>query len=83
MHMLYIHYQLFLLVNGINADMNTVISHNDLICHLVHRHEPPVTSRPLTIVHMDQELVVIDKPPSIPVSDDSPWCLQHSVAVSF
>jgi 23S rRNA-/tRNA-specific pseudouridylate synthase len=54
-------------VNGKCADMSTVISHNDLVCHRVHRHEPPVTSEPLDIIHMDQDLVVINKPASIPV----------------
>ncbi len=54
-------------MNGKAAGMETVIGHNDLICHLVHRHEPPVTARPLTIIHSDQELLVIDKPASIPV----------------
>lgn len=55
------------LVNGGKAVMETVICHNDLICHLVHRHEPPVTAQPLAILHKDEELLVMDKPPSIPV----------------
>ena len=48
--------------------MDTVISHNDLVTHRVHRHEPPVTAQPINLLHVDQELVVLDKPASIPVS---------------
>lgn len=55
-------------VNGKVATMETVINHNDLICHRVHRHEPPVTAQPLKIIHCDDKLVVLDKPSSIPVS---------------
>ena len=32
------------------------------------RHEPPVTAQPLSLLHVDEELVVVDKPASIPVS---------------
>jgi 23S rRNA-/tRNA-specific pseudouridylate synthase len=32
------------------------------------RHEVPVTSQPITIVHMDDDIVVVNKPASIPVS---------------
>ncbi|TFY70093.1 hypothetical protein EVJ58_g33 [Rhodofomes roseus] len=37
--------------------------------NVVHRHEPPVTSTPVRIVHHDKErgFIVIDKPGSIPV----------------
>lgn len=35
--------------------------------NVVHRHEPPVTARPVKIIHRDAEgeFVVIDKPGSI------------------
>lgn len=32
------------------------------------RHEVPVTSQPIAIVHMDDDIVVVNKPASIPVS---------------
>lgn len=35
---------------------------------LFSRHEVPVTSQPITIVHMDDDIVVVNKPASIPVS---------------
>ena len=47
--------------------MSTVVDHNDLVCHRVHRHEPPVTRQSLEILHSDSELVVVNKPSSIPV----------------
>lgn len=33
-----------------------------------YRHEVPVTAHHIAVVHMDPELVVVDKPASIPVS---------------
>ena len=39
------------------------------IIYLSHyRHEVPVTSQPISIVHMDDDIVVVNKPASIPVS---------------
>lgn len=32
------------------------------------RHEVPVTNDPITIVHMDDDIVVVNKPASIPVT---------------
>ena len=52
--------------------MDTVLQHNDLLVHRVHRHEPPVTAQPLTVIHQDSDIVAINKPPSIPVSSMSP-----------
>lgn len=46
---------------------DTIIRHNDLITHTVHRHEPPVTDKPIEIVHEDKNLFVINKPASIQV----------------
>uniref|UniRef100_A0A182VCQ2 Pseudouridine synthase RsuA/RluA-like domain-containing protein n=1 Tax=Anopheles merus TaxID=30066 RepID=A0A182VCQ2_ANOME len=42
------------------------LKHNDLLANIVHRHEVPVTSQPITIVHMDDDIVVVNKPASIP-----------------
>jgi 23S rRNA-/tRNA-specific pseudouridylate synthase len=47
--------------------METVLHHNDLMVHRVHRHEPPVSADPLTILHLDSDMVAINKPHSIPV----------------
>lgn len=37
-------------------------------CVVFSRHEVPVTSQPITIVFMDDDIVVVNKPASIPVS---------------
>lgn len=49
------------------ATLDTIVRNGDLICCRSHRHEPAVTSRPIKIVHEDDDLIVIDKPSSIPV----------------
>ncbi len=49
------------------ADIDTLVRNGDLISHTIHRHEPPVTSRPIRIVKETDELIVVDKPAGIPV----------------
>ncbi|KAI8866191.1 pseudouridine synthase, partial [Ramicandelaber brevisporus] len=50
------------------AATSTVIVDGYVLSHTTHRHEPPVTAQPITIVeHTDEGLLVIDKPASIPV----------------
>ena len=56
-----------LTVNGKKVNIDYKLEHNDMLANVVHRHEVPVTSNPIRIIHIDQDLVVIDKPPSIPV----------------
>ncbi|XP_072120741.1 pseudouridylate synthase RPUSD2 isoform X2 [Mobula birostris] len=40
---------------------------NDFMRNTVHRHEPPVTAQPIVILSQNDDLVVVDKPASIPV----------------
>ena len=47
--------------------METVVKDNNVVTHLVHRHEPPVSSQSIDIITNNKELLVINKPPSIPV----------------
>ncbi|KAF9450108.1 pseudouridine synthase [Macrolepiota fuliginosa MF-IS2] len=56
-------------VNGMIAQPNTVLRDGDRIENVVHRHEPPVSSRPVKILYHDpeREFIVVDKPGSIPV----------------
>lgn len=54
-------------VNGSQATQGTVLKDNDVICNTVHRHEPPVTDNPLEIIELTDDLVVLNKPSSIPV----------------
>lgn len=54
-------------MNKTIADLQTIVRNGDQISHRTHKHEPPVTSRPVKIVFEDDELCVIDKPSGIPV----------------
>ncbi|KAJ7799953.1 pseudouridine synthase [Mycena olivaceomarginata] len=56
-------------VNGKIARPETIIKNGDRIENIVHRHEPPVTSTPIKILHHDveREFIVVDKPGSIPI----------------
>jgi RluA family pseudouridine synthase len=51
------------------VDETYKIQNGDCISHTIHRHEPPVSSRPVKIIHHNSEtgLIVIDKPAGIPV----------------
>jgi RluA family pseudouridine synthase len=56
-------------VNGKMAEERYKIENGDCVSHTLHRHEPPVSSRPIKIIHhdMDTGLLIIDKPAGIPV----------------
>ncbi|XP_071519411.1 pseudouridylate synthase RPUSD2-like [Panulirus ornatus] len=56
-----------LTVNYEKVDTDYRLKHNDLLANIVHRHEVPVTAEQIPIVHVDEDLVVVDKPASIPV----------------
>lgn len=43
------------------------MKNGDVISHTLHRHEPPVTSLPIGVIHEDHEMIVIDKPAGVPV----------------
>ena len=44
-----------------------VVQNGEVISHTLHRHEPPVTARPIGVVHEDNDMIVIDKPAGVPV----------------
>ncbi|NXL87366.1 RUSD2 protein, partial [Alectura lathami] len=48
-------------------DLDIVLKNNDFLRNTVHRHEPPVTAQPIQILAEDDEVVVVDKPSSLPV----------------
>ncbi|XP_042356068.1 RNA pseudouridylate synthase domain-containing protein 2 isoform X2 [Plectropomus leopardus] len=48
-------------------DLSVVLRNNDLMRNTVHRHEPPVVGTPLKVLVDDGEVLVVDKPASIPV----------------
>ncbi|CAI2182434.1 20439_t:CDS:2 [Funneliformis geosporum] len=45
----------------------TIVKNQDIIRHKIHRHEPPITAAPIKIISTENDLIVIDKPGSIPV----------------
>ncbi|KAH0565148.1 hypothetical protein GP486_001460 [Trichoglossum hirsutum] len=47
--------------------LDTVVVNGDVISHTMHRHEPPVTARPIDIIHEDGDVIVINKPAGVPV----------------
>lgn len=54
-------------LNGEKTNKDTIIRNGDLISHRIHRHEPPVSSKPVKIVYQDENIVAIDKPSGMPV----------------
>ncbi|XP_073339835.1 pseudouridylate synthase RPUSD2 [Pagrus major] len=48
-------------------DLSVVLRNNDHMKNTVHRHEPPVVGTPLEILVDDGEVLVVNKPASIPV----------------
>ncbi|CAH1233487.1 RPUSD2 [Branchiostoma lanceolatum] len=56
-----------LLLNGECVKLDTVLKDNDFMQNTVHRHEPPVVADPVQIVEETDDLVVINKPASMPV----------------
>ncbi|CCJ28274.1 unnamed protein product, partial [Pneumocystis jirovecii] len=55
------------MVNGHVATFEQIIKDGDVIEHLSHRHEPPVTHKNIDIIYQDDDIVVINKPSGIPV----------------
>ncbi|XP_039281272.1 RNA pseudouridylate synthase domain-containing protein 2 isoform X3 [Nilaparvata lugens] len=56
-----------LTVNYEKVDVDYRLKHNDLLANVVHRHETPVLAKRLRLVHVDEDIVALDKPCSLPV----------------
>lgn len=54
-------------VDGKAVSPNYVLQNGNLVSHTIHRHEPPVSATPITILHEDDDMIVINKPSGIPV----------------
>ena len=54
-------------MNGAVCDEQTVLHNGDVICHTLHRHEPPVSAAEPRVLHCDEQLLVVDKPSSLAV----------------
>lgn len=55
------------LVNGEPVDHLYKIKDNDFLANRNHRHELPVLATPIRKIYEDKEILVIDKPPSVPI----------------
>jgi len=56
-----------LTVNGETVQPDMVLKYSDYIENTVHVHELPVTGAAITVIHEDEEVLVLNKPCSIPV----------------
>ncbi|KAH8177841.1 RNA pseudouridylate synthase domain-containing protein [Sarocladium implicatum] len=54
-------------VNGEKVGPDYILRNGDLVCHTMHRHEPPVTADPVGVIHEDDEMIVLNKPAGVPV----------------
>jgi tRNA pseudouridine32 synthase len=54
-------------VNGKPVHTKHLVQNGDIISHTMHRHEPPVTALPISVLHEDDDMIVISKPSGIPV----------------
>ncbi|XP_063146022.1 pseudouridylate synthase RPUSD2 [Candoia aspera] len=48
-------------------DLSVVLKNNDFLENTIHRHEPPVTAQTIEFLEDNDEVVVVDKPSSLPV----------------
>nr|XP_060616393.1 pseudouridylate synthase RPUSD2 [Anolis sagrei ordinatus] len=48
-------------------DLGVRLKNNDFLRNTIHRHEPPVTAQPIEFIEENDEVVVVDKPSSLPV----------------
>ncbi|XP_001381115.2 pseudouridylate synthase RPUSD2 [Monodelphis domestica] len=48
-------------------DLGVILKDNDFLRNTVHRHEPPVTAEPIHLLAENDDVVVVDKPSSMPV----------------
>ncbi|ELU10743.1 hypothetical protein CAPTEDRAFT_92693, partial [Capitella teleta] len=54
-------------VNGQSVNVDYKLKHNDFISSITHRHEVPVTADPIEIIANTEDILVVNKPSSIPM----------------
>ncbi|KAJ1966547.1 DRAP deaminase [Dispira parvispora] len=54
-------------INGQKSSPETLLKGHDYLTHRIHRHEPPVTAQSPRVVYQSEDVVVVDKPASMPV----------------
>ncbi|RDW92271.1 pseudouridine synthase-1 [Coleophoma crateriformis] len=56
-----------IVVNGKPVTTDHLLKNGDVVSHTLHRHEPPVTALPVSVIHEDDDMIVINKPAGVPV----------------
>ncbi|RDW79889.1 pseudouridine synthase-3 [Coleophoma cylindrospora] len=56
-----------IVVNGKPVTTDHLLKNGDVVSHTLHRHEPPVTALPVSVIHEDEDMIVINKPAGVPV----------------
>ncbi|VDK36504.1 unnamed protein product [Taenia asiatica] len=54
-------------VNGDKVSTDYILKDSDLLEHSVHRHELPILDKSIDVVFEDDEVLVVNKPPSMPI----------------
>uniref|UniRef100_A0A5K3ES41 Pseudouridine synthase n=1 Tax=Mesocestoides corti TaxID=53468 RepID=A0A5K3ES41_MESCO len=54
-------------VNGEKVPIDYVMKDSDLLEHKLHRHELPILDKPIDIVFEDENILVVNKPSSMPI----------------
>nr|CDS26944.1 ribosomal pseudouridine synthase [Hymenolepis microstoma] len=54
-------------VNCDKVPLDYILRDSDLLEHDVHRHELPILDNPIAVVHEDESVLVVNKPPSMPI----------------
>ncbi|KAK2740114.1 hypothetical protein FQN57_006229 [Myotisia sp. PD_48] len=54
-------------IDGKPAAIDSKVKNGQVVSHTLHRHEPPVTSLPIRVIHEDADIIAIDKPAGVPV----------------
>ncbi|KAI1344842.1 pseudouridine synthase [Xylariaceae sp. FL0016] len=54
-------------VNGKPVSPQHILRNGELVSHTIHRHEPPVSAAPISVLFEDNDMIVLNKPAGIPV----------------
>ncbi|TPX72707.1 hypothetical protein SpCBS45565_g00011 [Spizellomyces sp. 'palustris'] len=57
-----------ILINNERISFDYILRNGDLLAHSIHRHEPPISDQTVEIVYSDNDMLVVNKPSSIPVA---------------
>ena len=63
-----------LLINDSYVEPHYVFRLGDLLTTTTHRHEPPVLDIPVKVISKDENIIAVDKPPSLPTQATGLYC---------